>query len=613
MTPDLCLGGGARPEPSKPNELIAIIRPLVRLRRGLLLLGLATTLASPAAAAGQASACTEGVISSIFVDSHSVFDLTDPDLNPRFNWAYRLVNGLHVPTREVVIRREILFTEGDCYDVERLRDSERLVRAMPFIADVDIFGVRQADGTFHVIVDTRDEWTTRVEPRIDSGQGLRGLRLREDNLLGTGRHVSAFYLNREEEQVYGFSYRNPQLLASRWDAELEAGRTPVGYLFTQSASYPFVGQVGRWAFRQALHHNDRYFELWMPYEDQLVPLWVPETRRSFEVGGAYRWGTRGFNRTLLGFALSGEWISYPEEPRFSTRLRPEEVPPELPVLRMDSVSSVRALFLTGQRNIYFVRRRALDTVNGTEDVRLGVETEMALGPTLPGLSRDRNLAGDLSLFAGGELAGLLGGMQLLVEGRRNYDSPAGRPEWSEVLGQLNAWAYWRPDPDSRHTLVGSVRGVGGWHTATPFQLTLGGIAGMRGYSRHVDPGARRIIASLEHRSYLGWPLPDLFDLGGVAFLDVGRIWAGDAPFGSSSGVRANVGIGLRAAFPPGSRQTLRVDVGVPLDTGLDARSVVVSVGMGQLIGRRQVRADPQLRRSMRLGASTATFVSQDEP
>jgi hypothetical protein len=275
---------------------------------------------------------------------------------------------------------------------------------------------------------------------------------------------------------------------------------------------------------------------------------------------------------------------------------------------MDSVSSIRALFMTGKRTVYFVRRRALDTVNGTEDVRLGVETGIAVGPSIPAFSRDRDISASLGLFAGGEVGGILTGAELMLQGRRNYDTPVGRSEWNDVFGDLNAWAYWRPAAESRHTLVASVRAAGGWHTVTPFQLTLGSDAGLRGFDRHVDPGGRRVIASLEQRSYLGWPLPDLLDLGGVAFVDAGKIWPGTAPHGVLSPVRLNAGLGIRAAFPPGSRQTLRVDLGVPLLNRGDGRSFLLSIGMGQVIGSSIRRRDPQLERSVTLGASTATFI-----
>jgi hypothetical protein len=569
----------------------------------------ACVLASPCLAQEHENSCPEGRVSEVFIDNHSVFDPSDPALNPRFDWAYRLVNSLHVRTREDVIRRELLLEAGDCYVVERLRDSERLLRALPFIATVDIFGVRQADSTFHVIVDTRDEWSTRIEPRFESGGGvgLQGLRVREDNVMGTGQHLSAFYRNRDEERSYGVAFHTPQLFDTRWDGEIEAGRSSVGYIFTQAITYPFVGQVGRWAMRQAVHHRDQYFELWVPHEDRLVSLWVPERRRSLDLGGAYRWGTRGYNSTVLGAALVGEWISYPGEPRFGSGIPAEELPGAIPALEMDSVSTIRAVFMTGKRSVYYVRRRSLDTVNSTEDVRLGIETGISVGPSIPGISRDRDIAANLGIFAAGEPAGVLTGLDLMIQGRRNYDSPVSRSEWNDVVAELNAWSYWRPSTQSRQLLVGSVQAVGGWHTVTPFQLTLGSYAGLRGYGKHVQPGGRRVIASLEHRAFLGWPLPDLLDVGGVAFVDAGKIWPGSAPYGVLSPLLVNAGLGLRLAFPPGSRQTLRVDVGVPLTARGEGRGFLVSVGMGQVIGSSIRRRDFQLDRSLHLGGSTLNF------
>src|SRR5690554_3834116 len=117
------------------------------MARGAGAAAFALLLPSSAPAQGSAPTCEQGPISSIFVDNHSVFDLSDPDLRSRFDWAYRLANSLHRPTRESVIRRELLFSAGDCYDVELLRDSERLLRSLRFIAAVDIFGVRQPDGS----------------------------------------------------------------------------------------------------------------------------------------------------------------------------------------------------------------------------------------------------------------------------------------------------------------------------------------------------------------------------------------------------------------------------------------------------------------------------------
>lgn len=557
----------------------------------------------------QPEVCPQGRISSIFVDNHSVFDLSDPDLVDRLNWAYQLANRMHAPTREEVIRREILLREGDCYDPALLRESERVLRASSFLARVDIFGIRQPDGNFHVVIDTRDDWSTRIEPRFEAGSiEPTGIELREDNLLGYGRQISAYYLRRWDERVYGFSYSTPQLFQTRWDASLTAGKRPTGHVLVQSLSYPFVGESGRWAFRQQLLHEDHYFDYLAEGDSGLVRILFPERRRSFDLGGVIRLGRRG-DLTLLGAALTGEWISYPSSARFADREHVSEADSLLPVpFGRDSVASVRAMLLVGKRNVYYIRRRAFDSVNGTEDVRLGTEAEIGVGRSIPAFSSRRDLAVQLGLFGGSILpGGIVAGTQFRLEGKRDYDSSPGEAEWRDVFAQFDGWAYWRSSPESRHTWVAALGAAGGWHTTVPFQLTLGGEAALRGYPDRRDPGGRRATLSFERRSYWGWPLPHLFDFGTATFIEAGRIWAGDAAYGVDSPYRANAGFGIRAALPPGSRQTLRIDLALPIDSGVTARDLTISIGFGQVIGARTAGIDPQLERSSRRGISTSLF------
>jgi hypothetical protein len=594
---------------SRADRRPAVLRGALCVTALLALAGRAR--AQDAGAPGDTlAACPDGRISRVFVDNHSVFDLSDPELEPRLDWAYRLANDLHVATKEEVIRRELLFREGDCYDVERLRESERLLRETEFIARVDVFGIRQPDGSVHVLVDTQDEWSLRADMKVggSGGSGLTGVRLREDNLFGSGQRVFASYRRYREEQVYGAGWFAPQLFGTRLDATLEGGRTRVGYLFDQSIAYPFVGEVGRWSFRQSVQHSDYFFEFLVPEGDGLTRVWLPERRESFELGTAVRFGPRRLQRTLVGLALVGERVEYPAVPT-TLAADSDRIVPALPGVPLDTIASVRAMFLLGQRNVYYVRRHGLDSVNGTEDVRLGVEAEAAFSPSLPGLTETRDLALDFGFSAATPLGDVaLVGVGSTLEARRDYDSPVSRSEWSDVLAQADAWAYLQPAEDSRSVLVAAVTAVGGWYGRTPFQVSLGGYSGLRGYPRFVAPGGRRVVGSLEARRYLAWPLPDLFDLGAAAFVDAGKVWAGDAPFGVDSRIHADVGLGLRAAFPPGSRRTLRLDVGVPIKHDLKLRQVVVTVGVAQLIGFGSLHRDAELLRSTRMGSAASAFV-----
>jgi hypothetical protein len=556
--------------------------------------------------------CPGGMISQIFVDNNSVFVVGDPDLDPRFNWAYRLANRLHIRTRESVIRRELLFREGDCYDAERLEDSERVLRAAPFIADADVFAVQQPDGSQHVIVETRDEWSTRLEPQLESGgAALTGLELREDNLFGRGQSVSAFLREYQGQRVYGGAFGTRQLLGTQLDAELGVAKTPVGVSVLQRLAWPFRGESGRWAFRQQIEHLERNFEYFVddPLEGNLERRFFPEERTTFDVGAVLRLGRPG-NLTFFGVAVAGEMFAYPED---TLSADPDDEPTPnwlLPgggvVPGLDSVSNVRVVFLLGQRNVFFQRRRALDAVRGAEDVRLGVEAEVGIGRSLETFSDDDDVAMELGFSAAGALpGGILAGTRLVVEGKRDQRSSG--QDWRDVFGQLDAWGYWRPNEDSRHTMVGALRFAGGWNTTVPFQLTLGYRSGLRGYGRHIDAGERRVVGTLEHRAYLGWPYPRLFDLGTAVFVDAGRTWDGGDPFGDDSPLQVSAGAGLRIAFPPGSRQTYRLDFAIPVSPSFRPGGLQVSFGVGQAVGRGAVEDDSQITRSSRRTLSASVF------
>jgi len=70
----------------------------------------------------------------------------------------------------------------------------------------------------------------------------------------------------------------------------------------------------------------------------------------------------------------------------------------------------------------------------------------------------------------------------------------------------------------------------------------------------------------EHRYFLG-TVVGAVDVGTSAFVDAGRGWAGDAPFGEDTGTLVSAGGGLRLAFPSGSRFTTRLDLAFPLRGG----------------------------------------------
>ncbi len=546
-------------------------------------------------------------IGNIFVDNNSVFLVSDPNLDQRFTGAYRLANRLHMRTRESVIRRELLFHEGGCYRPELLEDSERILRSTGYLADADVFSVRQPDGTYDVIVETRDEWSTRLEAAAGSGE-VTGVELREDNLAGRGARVAAFWRQQQGERVYGGRAGTPQLFGTHLDAEVSVAKTPVGFSGAERVAFPFRGEGARWAWRQAVFRDERNFQYFVEGPDGLERRLFPVERTGWDVGVVRRLGRRG-NLTLFGLVLAGERRTFPQD-TFSTV--EEGIPVTLlpgggVVPGLEPVSATRLVLLAGKRRVTFDRRRGLDAVHGAEDVQLGADLEAAVGRSIGALSDRDDLSFDFGLNAARDLPrGVLAGTHLLLEAKRDRERPGGAV-WRDIFGQGDVWAYWRPAGDSKHTLVAAAHAAGGWHAMVPFQLTLGHRAGLRGYPRQVYAGQRRVVVTLEHRAFLAWPVPRLFDLGSAVFVDAGKSWAGGDPFGRDSPILVAAGAGLRIAFPPGSRRTYRLDFAFPVAPDFRPRSIQLSVGTGQAVGRTAVEDDPQIGRSSRRPIGVSLF------
>ncbi len=560
---------------------------------------------------GNSPDCHTGPISYIFVDNHSIFDATDPLLPRRFDWAYLLANHLHVRTRPGVIRRELLFHVGECFDPALLDESARLLRGFDFISRADVYPVRQPDSTYHVVVDTQDEWTTGVGIRMDvhHGVALTGVRARDRNVLGSGQTGEVWYVEHDLTRDYGLAWNDPQLGGSRWDIAGALGRARAGTVAWQTLQYPFLGETGRWAVRQSFQHIERDFDAVAGDEPVERDVLVPVRDVGAELAIVGRLGRPG-DLTLFGGGLSFRNRSFPGVPLlvsdrdFSTLQPADSSLVQAVRPGMEPRDEVRAVLLLGQRNIFWTQRRGLDSPRGQQDVRLGAEISLALSRSLPSLARDNDLGTTLTIYTGFQAGPALVVLRARGDGLRDFTAPAGASEWKDLFGDGELLAYVRGKLLPAQTLVLRAAGTGGWRTRSPFQLTLAGDDVVRGYDPHRFPGGRRAAFTVEDRIVFGWPFPEVFDLGGTVFGDVGRIWPGDAPFGTDSGWRGSIGAGLRAAFPAGGRITYRADMAVPFSGSLRDARFLFSVGEILGLTRRRI---PQIDRSRPQGLSGDLF------
>lgn len=534
----------------------------------------------------QVSNCEGAVITHVFVDNHSIFETPPADsaaeqgaMRTFANW---LVNRVHVRTRSGFIEDEVLFKAGDCLDPLLLEESERILRALPFIDEAHVYEVPVGEDEVHVVVDTRDDWTLKldVRPEWDDGLRLTHVSATEENFLGTGTLLGLYLRNRDEQRDLGAQLRTERLAGTRLDGQISGGTTRTGVFFTESVAYPFVGEVGQWAFIESFALREDLFRYAAPAGAAFTNASLPIQTRYAEVTLGRRLGTPG-DLTVLGGGLSWEDVRFDGFPGgveivsgfdFSDRLAADSATVEAIRPHVMPRNGAYLNVLAGKRNIRFITRRGLDAIRGEQDIRVGTQVLVALGTSLgkrtSTLGSDgREFRGRLGLFAGTAGRSWVFNAELSVEGARFRPDGAGSGDYQDIVGEFGTYLYWHPGETRRHTFVMGVSGAGGWTNTLPFQLTLGGPFGVRGYDREDLPAAQRVVINVEDRIVLDGPLADVFDLGITLFADAGAGWRGDVPFGTDSGLRASVGTGLRMAFPSGARNVLRLDFAVPVKEG----------------------------------------------
>jgi len=564
---------------------------------------------APPTQAGPAD-CPEGEVTRIFVDNHSVFDPASVPADRRIRWAYRLANRIHVRTRRDFIEDELLLSVGDCYDPVLSRESARILREFRFIASADAFSVPQEDGSRHMLVETRDEWTTKVagDVRFDDGVSIRGVSVIEENFLGRGISLGAYFREEDERRDVGGLFGIPRIGGGNWDLATAAGRTRVGSTWNQAVIHPFVGEVGTFAFRQQAHAREDLFTWHLPNGLPWSHLVAPLDVGGLEVTTARRFGTAG-RYFLVGGGLSREWVrpgirTEVEGVRAGAFEDRESVPDSIStrvVGQLQAREATRVNLLVGVRRVRYHQWHGLDALAGVQDVPSGRELLLSVGPSVGGGEGPGDVFVRGDAFGGFATESLVGQLHLSLEGRRERrfldDS------MRDLLAEFHAFLYRKIPTTVPQTLVLRVSGQGGWRTDAPFQLMLGGPDGVRGYPDTAFPGGRRLVVTVEDRFRLPSPMPELADLGATLFADLGRIHRGDAPWADPSGWRGTVGAGLRIGFPAGSSSVVRLDVAVPLGPGSDGRPRLI-LQAREWVGIMDEFRNPSLGRARRSGVSS---------
>lgn len=517
---------------------------------GLALLGTAPEL--PAQTAGRVVSCDGRRITYIHITTKSPYP---NGVFRRWRALSRAVLDAHARTSAGLVGRFLAFREGqDCTELRRA-ESERILRAQPFLADATVTAFDDGHGGVRIDVVTIDEIAIVADIAVKAPLQFTKIVLGNANVSGNGIYTAGSwqegYLYRDH---YGIRLIDYQLLGRPQHLELNAERHSIGGEWMVQTSQPFFTDLQRAAWRSTIGASRSYYSA---LTRNGRPPAVGVGWSFADAGGIIRIGVPG-RLSLFGASLSRERSDPDEQAVYITRtgLRPAAPSP------MDSFSvhrSARLNALWGVRNLNFLRVRGFDALNGIQDLRRGFQLGTLFGRSLAVLgSRDDDIFVAAELYGGNGSDRVFSAFLIQGEGRQDYD----RNRWDGIMSSGRAAIYLKPSPV--HTIVASAEYGVGWRQLVPFQLALGQPdGGVRGYGGARVGGSQRIVLRGEERWFWGRPF-DVADAGFALFSDLGRTWAGDAPLGEDSDWRASIGVGLLAGIPTGSRRMWRADLAMPL-------------------------------------------------
>jgi len=477
--------------------------------------GIALTLALLGSLSVSASAQTApdlGTfrIRAIEIVTYDVFD------QPIAGWSapYDAANRIHTTTREGVIRRELLFASGDVLNPVQLEQTERNLRALPFLRDARIEAISvnddndEADGPqleagerVDIRVEVWDIWSLipRVQLAQIDGTTLWSVGLSDTNLMGWGKEVSVDRIVTLDRSANRFWYRDPQLAGSRLRLTAGVADFSDGDAGLLAVGRPFYSLEDTWSFAvqgTTFTRSDPLFE----DGEETVRLRHLATWGDVEVARAVR------RREDSALRLHTAY-----------RVRDDRVAGARRNFRLLEIG----LTSVGHR---FVQLTHVNQFQRTEDINLGAQSHATIGLSTPTLGGGE----DRVLFLGaGHSRTLAFAPTHFVTGSIGASARHEPDGWANAIGEVRV-LYLRQHA-TRHTLLGKVDLRLGHDLDPEMQLLLGAESGLRGYPVRRFQGTRSLLLGVEERWFIADDLAQLLSVGVAGFVDSGFAWPDGEP------------------------------------------------------------------------------------
>jgi hypothetical protein len=502
-------------------------------------------------------------IGEIRIFHQDIFEPQD-DLPARFPW--RTLNRLHMNTREEVIRRQLLFEEGDRLDPDLVREVRRNLRGLDLFRDERMECSLLETGKVRIDVVLRENWS--LIPifwigGVDTAQAFT-LGITEKNFLGRGKALSLWYRKGAEkgtttiEDAAGIRYVDPNILGSWYQFSGTAQHLETGEYLQASAAHPFYSLETPWSARVLVEHYRRKRRL---IRDGQIAAEFEQ--RDFTAGIDF---LVALTRGPPTVHRLGPFYEYAQKRVSDYRVL--EAGGESPDPPPDDTTS--SLGVAYQRlGVDYIIEERISEFDRREDFNMANDLHLSLAFSAELLGAER----DEWLFSVSDVQGhafrkghflflrVSGEGALGEDGIRNGLFSVGYDHYLQ-----NTFIDGGPFLHTLHWLGSYSYGA----NLEPDQLLgLGYPSGLRGYVRDAFTGNKRLFFNLEDRIFLARNLFGLVALGILAFFDGGYVWD-EGESVDLSDLRYGTGVGLRLALPSVSGSNiLKLTWGFPLGSGAD--------------------------------------------
>jgi hypothetical protein len=498
----------------------------------------------------------------------------------------------HRQTSPEAIEPFVIVREGRACTLDRLAESERLLRAQPYLADARIRASPDGTGGVQLQVETVDEIPVIIGGGMRDGS-VSKFTFGNGNVMGHGMSAEATWRQ-------GFAYRDGigfslahYHLVGRSTAAVTMMRGTFDEEYGVRLTKPWLtdAQYAAWHVGvQRREGYERYLRRGAP------PLSLAVDRDSVDAGALLRVGGSA-RRIMAGMVGSYERVD-PASGGIVVADTGFASDPDTVLLGHGRAwTDARLGAVIGGRWLAYREMIGIDSLAGRQDVASGVQAAFTAGHGLSSGRRDPY--GALDLYIGRASGSTLLALHAIAEARFVSSS-----EWKDVVA--GGHVVWSHKPSPRRMRVIRAEFSGEWDATLPHQLTISErVGGIRGYRGADEAGSQRAVLRVEERLAMGG-ISRLAGFGAAAFADVGKLWAGDAPFGTNTGLRPSIGAGAMVAVPRQSQRLYRIDVAVPLIRNEPTRSW--SIRVSAVAPYEAFWRDPSDVRRMRAGQAAGNLV-----